>query len=924
MKSRMDEPLHRERAQGMAEFALILPLLLVVVFGVIEMGRLLFIYSAVMTSSREAVRFGSSVGTNVALPNFRDCSGIRASALRLSSLAGVQPENIQIGYDHGPGVGASVALPSTCENAFDSGLFTLGDRVVVTVTATFNPIVPLLNIPSFPITSHSARTIVREVPLSPPPPLVTQTHLVEFDYFNFPNETVINEPDTGSVTAAVGIYYSGDPLAVPVTVPIFFAGDAEYEVDYSPTFLGSVTIPANSNTALVRVDILGDLIDEFDEKILLYLRTPKPADVALGVVISHTITIVDNDPIPDVGFALASSSGLEGTGSVNSSAIAVSLYLPGTTTPIVSGKPVTVTFSVTGGTASANDFTIFGAEKSGTTYTLIIPPGQQAGMIYLNPDPDSIYEGNETVTLSLSSAVNANRLTARSNHTFTIINDDEPPVVSFVWPGQLVKEGTTATAMLMLDRVSGIDTTINVSYLMGPGVVFNRDRCHPNKDYDFAMDNPEFPGGNITIPAGSLYSSPSTLITACNDVLVNEPDEIVTVKINSATNALVGGQSSHVFTITESNPTPPSLSFAVPTQSVLESAGIVPVIAQLSGPSGQIIQFSYTIEGTATYTGGSPDFTLSPVPGVVTIPAGAGQGVIDVGVIDDPIDEMDETILFTMANPVNATLGSLTQHLFTILNDDTPRVDFAQVSQSIPEDADVVEVVVRLSSPARQNVTVPFAVTGTASAGWENDYMVLADSIVIPTGTLAFTIPIYINNDGFSEDTETIILTLGTPDYALLGPNMTHTIYIQDNDAGCSVSNGSLQYLLFGSGSEALLRRLSWPLTNEGEVPFALYSLKVSWPLERTGPFLDEVYVNYSGTTSTPIWTLNLETSPAYMYGPWFGPADGYLYQPGSTKTVDVIFTNSINSGPYLFTSVFLNQETFQTCSISIFDVYTP
>ena len=44
----------RFKGQGMVEFALVLPLLLILIFGIIEAGRLLFLYSAVMSSSREA------------------------------------------------------------------------------------------------------------------------------------------------------------------------------------------------------------------------------------------------------------------------------------------------------------------------------------------------------------------------------------------------------------------------------------------------------------------------------------------------------------------------------------------------------------------------------------------------------------------------------------------------------------------------------------------------------------------------------------------------------------------------------------------------------------------------------------------------------------------------------------------------------
>ena len=54
----------KERAQGLVEFALVLPILLVLMMGLIEFGRLLFIYSAAATASREAVRYGSAAGEN--------------------------------------------------------------------------------------------------------------------------------------------------------------------------------------------------------------------------------------------------------------------------------------------------------------------------------------------------------------------------------------------------------------------------------------------------------------------------------------------------------------------------------------------------------------------------------------------------------------------------------------------------------------------------------------------------------------------------------------------------------------------------------------------------------------------------------------------------------------------------------------------
>src|ERR1043165_3232610 len=51
-----------EGAQAIVEFALVLPILMVMLVGIFEVGRLLFIYTAVTNASREAARFGSALG----------------------------------------------------------------------------------------------------------------------------------------------------------------------------------------------------------------------------------------------------------------------------------------------------------------------------------------------------------------------------------------------------------------------------------------------------------------------------------------------------------------------------------------------------------------------------------------------------------------------------------------------------------------------------------------------------------------------------------------------------------------------------------------------------------------------------------------------------------------------------------------------
>jgi Flp pilus assembly protein TadG len=144
----------------MVEFALGLPILLALLFGVIEFGRMLFIYTATTSASREAARYGAVIGvTSGGVVRYNDCTGIRDAAKRLGSLAGIQDSDIQIDYDDGP----STAVYATCP----PGQANQGDRIQVQVTAHYTPIVPLIQLPGFSFQSITARTLVKDVEVRP-------------------------------------------------------------------------------------------------------------------------------------------------------------------------------------------------------------------------------------------------------------------------------------------------------------------------------------------------------------------------------------------------------------------------------------------------------------------------------------------------------------------------------------------------------------------------------------------------------------------------------------------------------------------------------------------------------------------------------------------------------------------------------------
>jgi Flp pilus assembly protein TadG len=158
------------KAQAMVEFALILPFLVALIIGIIEIGRVMIIYASVTNASREASRFGSAIGFNdtTYYRKYQYCSAIRDAAKRSSFLANVQDTNIVIEYDHGPSTSVFDTCPSGVTKDTTIVVSTGKDRIKVTVTATYNPITSLIPISSKTITSVSARTILGFVNVSYP------------------------------------------------------------------------------------------------------------------------------------------------------------------------------------------------------------------------------------------------------------------------------------------------------------------------------------------------------------------------------------------------------------------------------------------------------------------------------------------------------------------------------------------------------------------------------------------------------------------------------------------------------------------------------------------------------------------------------------------------------------------------------------
>lgn len=136
--------LHRERGATVVEFAIVLPLFLILVFGIVDFGRYYSAVSSVNTASRESARYGSSVGDSVnGTPRYTDCSEIIAAGTGFGITHGIAASDYTITYDHGTN-GSQFSTCSPGSTATNTGDFEDSDRIVVTVETEFEFITPIV------------------------------------------------------------------------------------------------------------------------------------------------------------------------------------------------------------------------------------------------------------------------------------------------------------------------------------------------------------------------------------------------------------------------------------------------------------------------------------------------------------------------------------------------------------------------------------------------------------------------------------------------------------------------------------------------------------------------------------------------------------------------------------------------------------
>jgi large repetitive protein len=486
---------------------------------------------------------------------------------------------------------------------------------------------------------------------------------------------------------------------------------------------GTVTLSKAATSRVVNVSIVGDSSDESNETFVVNLTTLVGSPGLIGDA-QGVGTITDNDSPPTI--SVNDVSVTEGNAGTTTATFTVS-------PSAASGFALTFDWATAAGTATA------GTDFVSATGSRTIAAGATSTTIAVTVNGDSVSEGNETFTVTLSNPANAT--IADGSGQGTITDDDPLPTLSV--NDVSVIEGntgaTTATFTVSLSAASGKTVTFDWATAAGtatPGT-------------DFATAN-----GSRTISAGT--TSAAIAITVNGDV-VNEANETFSVNLSNLNNATVF-DGSGTGTITNDDPLP---TLAVNDVTVTETNGgtFATFTVSLSAASGNAVTFDWTTAAGTAAAG--TDFNTAS--GSRTISAGTTSALIAIAVNDDVADEFTETFTVTLSNPANVTIadGSGTG----TINDDDSAPDLSIADVSLAEGntgTTTVTFTVSLSPVSGKTVTFDWATAaGTATAG--TDFVSATGSRTIAAGATSATIAVTVNGDVVSEANEVFTVSLSNP-----------------------------------------------------------------------------------------------------------------------------------------------------------------
>ena len=222
----------------------------------------------------------------------------------------------------------------------------------------------------------------------------------------------------------------------------------------------------------------------------------------------------------------------------------------------------------------------------------------------------------------------------------------------------------------------------------------------------------------------------------------------------------------------------PIVNFTLSSQEVSELQQDVGVAIELDSPTDKIVRVAFAVSGTASFP---TDHDLQE--GEFVISPGQTVGFISFRVVDDGINEGNESVVLDITSAQNAVVGTNSNHQVNIgdLTLDLPVLSF-DVSDTNTTEGNGVTVSASIDQLSSNTVIGHYKISGTATNGV--DFFLSEGFIEIIPGTTSSSLFVPIVADGIAEGTETVVIKFRSPlANAQLGSNKKHTINISDGAA---------------------------------------------------------------------------------------------------------------------------------------------
>lgn len=301
--------------------------------------------------------------------------------------------------------------------------------------------------------------------------------------------------------------------------------------------------------------------------------------------------------------------------------------------------------------------------------------------------------------------------------------------------------------------------------------------------------------GSVTIPAGQNTANVSIPIRSDN---TSEPTESFDFVLTQVTNVGVLTNRRKI----EITDVPP-VSLSIGDAIIWENGINLTFPVQLSPASSQNVQVAYTTVDDSATAG----LDYNARSGVLTIPAGSTSANIHVLAKEDDIFEANERFFVNLSNATGATISD-GQAIGTIRNeDDVPAISF-QGTASIQEGdsgTQNVEIIVNISNPSFQTVTVQYATSPLlATAGV--DYLDTNGQLTFYSGQTSQSIFVAVVGDTIDEENETFAINLSNPQNSNIAIGSVQGIIIdQDPPPSLSISDVVVDREGHSGTSQALL-----------------------------------------------------------------------------------------------------------------------